>query len=68
VPSWDPELLARTHYALGTGVSTLDTMPDLYARWEAGPTTWQNPCYAGVSRGVSEGIRTPDIQDHNLAL
>jgi hypothetical protein len=35
VPSWGPELLARTHYALGTGVSTLDTMPDLYARWES---------------------------------
>jgi hypothetical protein len=34
VPSWGPELLARTHYALGTGVSTLDTLPDLYARWE----------------------------------
>src|ERR1700735_2940998 len=31
--SWGPELLARTHYALGTGVSTLDTMPDLYAQW-----------------------------------
>jgi hypothetical protein len=27
-------LLARTHYALGTGVSTLDTLPDLYERWE----------------------------------
>src|SRR5229473_6654428 len=35
VPSWGPELLARTHYALGTGTSTLDTMPDLYARWES---------------------------------
>jgi hypothetical protein len=35
IPSWGPELLARTHYALGTGVSTLDTMPDLYERWEA---------------------------------
>jgi hypothetical protein len=35
IPSWGPELLARTHYALGSGVSTLDTMPDLYARWEA---------------------------------
>jgi hypothetical protein len=35
VPSWGPELLARTHYALGTGISTLDTMPDLYARWES---------------------------------
>lgn len=27
-------MLARTHDALGTGVSTLDTLPDLYARWE----------------------------------
>jgi len=34
VPSWGPELLARTHYALGSGSSTLDTMPDLYAAWE----------------------------------
>jgi hypothetical protein len=34
VPSWGPELLARTHYVLGSGVSTLDTLPDLYARWE----------------------------------
>jgi hypothetical protein len=34
VPSWGPELLARTHYALGTGVSTLDTLPELYTRWE----------------------------------
>ena len=34
VPSWGPELLARTHYALGTGVSTLDTLPGLYERWE----------------------------------
>ena len=34
MPSWGPELLARTYYALGTGVSTLDTLPDLYARWE----------------------------------
>jgi hypothetical protein len=34
VPSWGPELLARTHYALGTGVSTIDTLPDLYERWE----------------------------------
>jgi hypothetical protein len=36
MPSWGPELLARTYYALGTGVSTLDTLPDLYATWE----TW----------------------------
>jgi hypothetical protein len=34
VPSWGPELLARTHYGLGSGASTLDTMPDLYAQWE----------------------------------
>jgi hypothetical protein len=34
IPSWGPELLARTYYALGTGVSTLDTLPDLYTRWE----------------------------------
>jgi hypothetical protein len=34
VPSWGPELLARTHYALGSGMSTIDTMPDLYAQWE----------------------------------
>lgn len=34
VPSWGPELLARTHYALGSGSSTIDTLPDLYARWE----------------------------------
>jgi hypothetical protein len=33
VPAWGPELLARTHYGLGSG-STLDTMPDLYAQWE----------------------------------
>ncbi len=33
IPSWGPELLARTRYALG-GMSTLDTMPDLYAQWE----------------------------------
>src|SRR6266516_5593010 len=34
VPSWGPELLARTHYALGSGASTIDTLPDLYERWE----------------------------------
>jgi hypothetical protein len=34
VPSWGPELLARTHYALGSGTSTLDTLADLYAQWE----------------------------------
>ena len=34
VPSWGPELLARTHYGLGSGMSTLDTMPGLYTEWE----------------------------------
>ncbi|MCU1659131.1 MAG: hypothetical protein JWO57_3787 [Pseudonocardiales bacterium] len=34
VPSWGPELLARTHYALGSGASTIHTLPDLYSRWE----------------------------------
>jgi hypothetical protein len=34
IPAWGPELLARTHYALGSGMSTLDTMPELYAQWE----------------------------------
>jgi hypothetical protein len=34
IPSWGPELLARTHYALGSGVSTINTLPDLYESWE----------------------------------
>jgi hypothetical protein len=34
VPSWGPELLARTHYALGSGNSTVNTLPELYERWE----------------------------------
>ncbi len=34
VPSWGPELLARTHYALGSGTSTINTLPDLYDQWE----------------------------------
>ena len=33
-PSWGPELLARTHYALGSGTSALDTMPEFYHQWE----------------------------------
>jgi hypothetical protein len=33
-PTWGPELLARTHYALGSGTSTIDTLPDLYLAWE----------------------------------
>ncbi len=35
VPSWGPELLARTHYALGSGISTVDTLPELYESWES---------------------------------
>ena len=27
-------MLARTHYALGSGSSTIDTLPDLYEQWE----------------------------------
>jgi hypothetical protein len=34
VPSWGPELLARTHYALGSGISSINTLPDIYADWE----------------------------------
>ena len=34
VPSWGPELLARTHYGFGSGTSTVNTLPDLYSRWE----------------------------------
>jgi hypothetical protein len=34
VPSWGPELLARTHYALGSGVSAIGALPDLYTQWE----------------------------------
>ena len=33
-PSWGPELLARTHYALGSGRSALGTLADLYSQWE----------------------------------
>jgi hypothetical protein len=34
VPSFGPEFLARQYYALGSGVSTLDTLPELYQQWE----------------------------------
>jgi DNA-binding MarR family transcriptional regulator len=33
-PAWGPELLARAYYALGSGVSTINTLPDLYLGWE----------------------------------
>jgi hypothetical protein len=34
VPSWGPEMLARSHYGLGTGVSTLAELPAMFAEWE----------------------------------
>ena len=34
VPSWGPELLARTHYGLGSGVSALGQLPGLFEDWE----------------------------------
>jgi len=57
VPSWGPELLARTHYALGYGMSTLDTMPDLYARWErwAADVTESHSTYVPLVRFRSPG-------------
>jgi hypothetical protein len=36
VPSWGPELLARTHYGLGTRVSAVAELPKLFEQWE----TW----------------------------
>jgi hypothetical protein len=34
VPSWGPELLARTHFGLGTGTSAVDELPELFEAWE----------------------------------
>ncbi|MGO8862226.1 MAG: hypothetical protein ACLQRH_15880 [Acidimicrobiales bacterium] len=34
VPSWGPELLARTHYGLGSGVSAVERLPELFEDWE----------------------------------
>ena len=34
VPSWGPELLARTHYGLGSGVSAVEELPELFEDWE----------------------------------
>ena len=59
-PSWGPELLARTHYALGSGVSTLDTMPDLYAQWErwASDVAESHTTYLVLVRFRSPGPRS----------
>lgn len=35
VPSWGPELLARTHYGMGTGISAVEELPELFDRWES---------------------------------
>jgi hypothetical protein len=35
VPSWGPELLARTHYGLGSGVSAIERLPELFEDWES---------------------------------
>jgi hypothetical protein len=34
VPSWGPELLARTHFGLGSGVSAMGQLPGLFEDWE----------------------------------
>jgi hypothetical protein len=34
VPSWGPELLARTHFGLGSGVSAMGQLPELFEDWE----------------------------------
>jgi hypothetical protein len=34
LPSWGPELLARTHYGLGSGVSAIGELPELFGDWE----------------------------------
>jgi hypothetical protein len=33
-PSWGPELPARTHYGLGTGVRAVGELPELFDEWE----------------------------------
>jgi hypothetical protein len=65
IPSWGPELLARTHYALGTGVSTPDTMPDLYARWEnwAADIAESHTTYPVLVRFRSPGPRPAPAPD-----
>jgi hypothetical protein len=60
VPSWGPELLARTHYGLGTGMSTIDTMPDLYSRWErwAADIAESHTTYPALVRFRSPGAKS----------
>jgi hypothetical protein len=60
IPSWGPELLARTHYGLGTGMSTIDTMPDLFSRWErwAADIAESHTTYPALVRFRSPGARS----------
>ena len=41
VPSWGPELLARTHYALGSGRPPSTPCPTFTHSGSAGPPTWR---------------------------
>jgi hypothetical protein len=34
LPAWGPELLARTHFGVGTGTSMIGTLEQLYVDWE----------------------------------
>ncbi|HUZ24030.1 MAG TPA: hypothetical protein VMV07_09725 [Streptosporangiaceae bacterium] len=56
-PSWGPELLARTHYALGSGVSSINTLPQIYADWErlAADMTESHTTYLPLVRFRSPG-------------
>jgi hypothetical protein len=60
VPAWGPELLARTHYALGSGASTLDTLPDRYEQWErwAFDVADSHSAYPPLVRFRSPGVLT----------
>ena len=60
IPSWGPELLARTHYGFGSGVSTIDTLPALYAQWErwAADVAESHTTYLPLVRFRSPGARS----------
>jgi hypothetical protein len=52
LPSWGPELLSRTHYGLGSGESTIGTLPQLYTDWErwAADVTESHTSYPALVR------------------
>ncbi len=52
VPSWGPELLARTHYALGSGVSTIDTLPAVRAVGALGRRRGREPHHLPAAGAV----------------